>query len=110
MQEGSLAIVRNLPSGSLGKAALYALGVSSADVGICTRQDEDEVDVSLRRRVGAKIDLNELLRRITVRFKGSGGGHEGAAGATVPAESLEPFLSALKNEISPILMRNSGEK
>ncbi|MEW6222035.1 MAG: DHHA1 domain-containing protein [Candidatus Hadarchaeota archaeon] len=107
VQEGSLAIVRNLPSGSLGKAALYALGVSSANVGVCTRQDEDEVDVSLRRRVGAKVDLNELLRRIAVRFKGSGGGHEGAAGATVPAESLEPFLNALKNEISPILMRNS---
>jgi RecJ-like exonuclease len=108
--EGNLAVVRDLPSGSLGKAALYALGVSGSDVGICTRRDEDEVDVSMRRRTGVKMDLNEILRRVTARFGSSGGGHEGAAGATIPADSLEPFLDTIRNEISPILMREPEPK
>ncbi len=102
-REGNLAIVHNLPSGSLGKAALYALGITGADVGICTRVNEAEVDMSLRRRVGIGLDLNVLLRHITARVGGSGGGHEGAAGATVPVERFDEFLDTLKKEISPIV-------
>lgn len=104
--EGNIAIVRNLPSGSLGKAALYALGVTGADVGICTRVGEDEVDMSLRRRVGARIDLNILLRKITARTGGSGGGHEGAAGASVPLDKFNDFLETLKKEVAPVISRD----
>jgi len=100
--EGNIAIVYDLPVGSLGKAALYALGITGADVGICTRVKKDDVDISVRRRAGGKIDLNELLRHITARIGGSGGGHEGAAGATVPINLLETFLDTIKREISPI--------
>lgn len=102
-REDNIAIVYDLPSGSLGKAALYALGVAGADIGICTRKNENEVDMSLRRRVGVKIDLNALLRHITARIGGSGGGHEGAAGATIPIELLDTFLDTFKREVSPIV-------
>jgi len=105
-REDNIAIVRHLPSGSLGKAALYALGVTGADIGICARKDDDEVDMSLRRRVGVTVDLNTLLRRITARIGGSGGGHEAAAGATVPAEAFDTFLDTFKKEVSPVM---SGE-
>lgn len=105
-REGNIAIIRDLPSGSLGKAALYALGVTGADVGICTRVSEDEVDMSLRRRVGAKIDLNTLLRQIAARVGGSGGGHEGAAGASVPLDKFDDFLEAFKKEIAPVISRD----
>jgi len=43
-----------------------------------------------------------LLRTIVIRIGGSGGGHEGAAGATVPLDSLQAFLEMVKREISPI--------
>ncbi len=103
--EDNIAIVYDLPSGSLGKAALYALGLTGVDVGICTRKDGEEVDVSIRRRAGAKVDLNEMLRHITARLGGSGGGHEGAAGATIPASLFDTFLDTIKKEISPVISR-----
>jgi len=109
-REGNIAIIYDLPSGSLGKAATYALGVTGGDVGICTRKDDDEVDVSMRRRAGVKIDLNEMLRHITARLGGSGGGHEGAAGATVPADLFDTFLETVKNEISPVISRDLALK
>ncbi len=107
VQENNLAIVYDLPSGGLGKAALYALGVTGKDVGICTRKNEDEVDLSIRRREGTKLDLNTLLRRITSRIGGSGGGHEGAAGASIPVELFDDFFEILKKEVSPIISRNT---
>ena len=109
-KEGNLAIVYDLPVGSLGKAALYALGTTGADIGICTRTVENEVDLSARRREGVDIDLNTMLRHITARIGGSGGGHEGAAGATIPLELFETFMEAVRKEISPIIRRNTSEE
>lgn len=106
VREGNISIVYDLPSGSLGQAALYALGVTGADVGMCTRKDEEEVDISIRRRVGMQIDLNELLRSITARIGGSGGGHAGAAGATIPVKLFDTFLETLKKEIAPVISRD----
>ena len=110
VRKGNLAIVYDLPSGSLGKAAMHALGVAGTDVGLCTRRDEDEIDVSVQRRAGVNIDLNEMLRHITARLGGSGGGHEGAAGATIPATILDVFLDTLKKEIAPVIGREPGLK
>jgi RecJ-like exonuclease len=109
-REGNLAVVYDLPSGSLGKAALYALGVTGADVGICTRRNGEDVDVSMRRRAGVRVDLNEMLRHITARIGGSGGGHEGAAGASIPAELFDTFLETVSKEISPVISRDLTAK
>ncbi|MEA1905123.1 MAG: DHHA1 domain-containing protein, partial [Candidatus Hadarchaeota archaeon] len=59
----------------------------------------------MRRRKDTKIDLNTLLRRITSRIGGSGGGHEGAAGASIPVELFDDFFETLKKEVSPIISR-----
>jgi len=105
IREGNLAIIYDLPSGSLSKGALYALGTAGTDVGLCTRRKGNEVDISVRRRGDVRLDLNTILRRITSRIGGSGGGHEGAAGATVPADIFDDFLNSFKREISPIIRR-----
>ena len=106
--EDNIAIVYDLPSGSLGKAAMYALGITGVDVGICTRVKKEDVDISVRRRMGGKIDLNDMLRHITARLGGSGGGHEGAAGATVPVTLLGSFLETIKKETSPVRSMTLG--
>jgi nanoRNase/pAp phosphatase (c-di-AMP/oligoRNAs hydrolase) len=51
-----------------------------------------------------------MLRHITARIGGSGGGHEGAAGATIPVELFETFIEALKTEIAPVIRRNTPEE
>ena len=107
--DDNIAVIQDLPSGSLGKCALYALGVTGSDVGICTRSNKEDIDVSIRRRTDAKIDLDEMLRRITARLGGSGGGHEGAAGATVPRDVFETFLETMKKETSTIKSKKNGD-
>lgn len=107
VREGNLAIVYNLPpTFSGGKAAFNALGVTGADVGMSVTSKNGEMDISMRRRAGVKINLDLLLRKIAPRFGGSGGGHEGAAGARIPAENFQAFMETLKREISPLLPRD----
>jgi RecJ-like exonuclease len=107
--EGNLAIVYGLPSfSSGGKAAFNALGLTGVDVGICVLRKGDEMDISMRRRAGVNLNLDLLLRKVALRFGGSGGGHEGAAGARIPVQNFEAFMETLKREISPMLPRNSS--
>jgi len=106
--EDNLAIVYGLPSfSSGGKAAFNALGLTGADVGICVLRKGDEMDISMRRRAGVNLNLDLLLRKVALRFGGSGGGHEGAAGARIPIQNFEAFMETLKREISPTLPRDS---
>ncbi len=110
-KERNLAIVYALDTpliSSGGKAAFYALGVTDADVGMCILRKGDEMDISMRRRAGVRINLDLLLRKTALRFGGSGGGHEGAAGARVPQDKFEAFMETLKREISPILPKDTS--
>lgn len=100
---GPLAVVRQLPRGSLGKAAMFAVGLTGAEVGLCARRSDGEIDISLRRRHDSLVDLNEVLRRIVYRLGGSGGGHSSAAGANIPAGVFGEFLETLASEISPVI-------
>jgi single-stranded-DNA-specific exonuclease len=51
------------------------------------------------------IDLNAILRDITQRLGGSGGGHPKASGARVPEASFEEFIKSLNASI-----KNLGTK
>ncbi|MEM2029165.1 MAG: DHH family phosphoesterase, partial [Candidatus Bathyarchaeia archaeon] len=52
------------------------------------------IDMSLRT-CEKGIDLNSILRRISLKFGGSGGGHPQAAGARIPKENFPKFIEEL---------------
>jgi RecJ-like exonuclease len=90
---GRIAYTLNFPF-SLGKAAVYARGLTDALVGLAGEDWKGMVDMSLRTR-SPRVDLNRMLRNIAPRLGGSGGGHREAAGARVPRENFGRFLEEL---------------
>ncbi len=94
---GEVAYVLNFPF-SLGKSATYVRGLTGALVGVAGEERKGMIDMSLRAR-NDKIDLNRILRRITRRIGGSGGGHPNAAGARIPKEKFGEFLRELNAEL-----------
>jgi len=94
---GEVAYVLNFPF-SLGKSATYVRGLTGALVGVAGEERKGMIDMSLRAR-NDKIDLNRMLRRITRRIGGSGGGHPNAAGARIPKEKFGEFLRELNAEL-----------
>jgi single-stranded-DNA-specific exonuclease len=83
---------------SLGKGAIYARAEADAKVGIGAETRNGFIEMSLRTPSDV-IDLNRIVSEITPSLGGSGGGHAKAAGARVPLEKWQQFLSDLNNAI-----------
>ena len=83
---GEVAYVLDIGA-SVSKAAIYARVIGGASVGIAGETFKGIIDMSLRTERD-DIDLNAILRDITQRLGGSGGGHPKASGARVPEASL----------------------
>lgn len=94
---GKISYVINI-SGSLGRAARYAMILGGGRVGIAIEERKDIAIMSLRTNI-KNIDLNKLLRIITPKLGGSGGGHPHAAGARIPVEKLNQFMKILNTYI-----------
>ena len=85
----------------VGIVAGMALGTESADgekpIIAFADADEGEVKVSARGTgplVGRGLDLSRVMTEAAAAVDGEGGGHDIAAGATIPAGSEEAFLEA----------------
>ena len=89
------------PPGSLGRAAVYSRAITDTIVGVAISKRERVAEMSLRAKRSV-VDLNLILRKITPRLHGSGGGHSFAAGARVPLDKLKDFLSRLEYELEKI--------
>jgi len=85
--------------GSVGRAAKYLMTIGGKPIGIAVEERRKLAVMSVRTYKGF-IDLNKVLRRVAVRFGGSGGGHEFAAGARVPKDRFEEFIHQLDIEVS----------
>ena len=94
---GEIAYILNFPF-SLGKTATYIRGLADVKVGVAGEERKGMIDMSLRTN-DPEIDLNELLRQITLKFDGSGGGHPEAAGARIPKERFRDFLEELNKNL-----------
>ena len=89
------------PPGSLGKAAIYARTYGGRPVGVAIQHHRGVYNLSIRARKG--INLNKILRKISPRLGGTGGGHPEAAGARIPVNKLWDFLRQLDNELSFVM-------
>jgi len=97
-KNGAVSYVIN-PPGSLGIAATYSMGLTESKIGIAMETRKDTYVMSLRT-TSDTIDLNKILRRVTLYLGGSGGGHKTAAGARIPAEKFSEFIQALNEYLS----------
>jgi len=101
---GKVAYVLNFPF-SHGKTATYIRGLTDTLVGIAGEERKNMIDMSLRA-CSQKIDLNRILRRITRKLGGSGGGHPNAAGARIPKEKFKFFLEKLNENLKDVIVSN----
>ena len=101
---GEVAYVIDI-GGSVSKAATYARVVAGASVGIAGETVNGIVDMSLRTERD-DLDLNAILRDITQRFRGTGGGHPKASGARIPRASFEKFVEALNASITSLRLKS----
>lgn len=87
-------------NGYMSKAAIYAASYGNAPVGIsCEYRPHKHVyDLSVRLRNGS-VDLNAILRRVSLSHGGTGGGHPFAGGARIPKKELESFLHDLDDAL-----------
>ena len=95
--EGRVSYVLDFPF-SLGKTAIYARALSGTLVGVAGETRKGMIDMSLRT-AEERIDLNVILRRITPKLGGSGGGHPQAAGARVPKENFQALIEELNRSL-----------
>ena len=85
------------PPGSLGRAANYAKTYTGKPVGLAASKHRNNYVMSLRAK--RNIDLNRILRIITPKYHGTGGGHPYAAGARIPISYFREFLQTLNTTI-----------
>ncbi|MDF1541009.1 MAG: DHHA1 domain-containing protein [Candidatus Thorarchaeota archaeon] len=97
---GKVGYVLDMPiRGYRGKSAKFAAYLTESNIGISVKTDDDDVDMSLRRR-RLKIDLNKALNTILPNLEDAhGGGHPGAAGASMSKNSFPTFLQRLDDYI-----------
>lgn len=93
---------------SFGGAAASSLISIGADVAFVASKKDDVVKVSARARREAQnagVNLAKLMEEISVQFKGTGGGHEGAAGMDVVGETenvLAACVGYVRNSLKKI--------
>jgi RecJ-like exonuclease len=92
-------LVPDVPFRATGKAAIYAIKIVGAEVGIGTFQLDDYIRFSMRRNEKSDLNLNALVQELVSRVGGNGGGHDAAVGGLVPIQNFEIFLRELRRQL-----------
>ena len=86
----------------LGKTATYITKLTKAAVSVAAENQEDIIEMSMRRN-DKRVDLNKLMRSLTPKFGGSGGGHPMAAGGRIRKDTFQQFIGELDQNVTAIL-------
>jgi len=77
---------------------------------VLARTREGELKISARateQLVISGLNLGKILQDLTSKYGGSGGGHDIAAGGSVPADSEKELLKELDSKVSRVLREKS---
>jgi len=94
---------------SFGGAAASSLVSIGADVAFVGAKRDDVVKVSARARrdiQSAGINLAKLMEDISAKYKGTGGGHEGAAGMDASGETDVILLDCVEHAKAALLRKD----
>ncbi len=87
-----------------GLGMLYFLEQSKPTFGITLLKDRADISCrGTRDLVERGLDLGSMCREICEKLGGSGGGHDIAAGATVPKDQIEEFLELADAAVGQML-------
>jgi single-stranded-DNA-specific exonuclease len=96
---GKLAYMKTEQS-STGNVAKLLLGAFGVSVGVAYKEKPGETaELSLRGTSESKIHLGKEIGLIAQRHGGSGGGHEKAAGCSVPVSQVQGLLADLESRL-----------
>ena len=97
------------PKGYMSKSAIYAASYGRKEIGIAAeyRYRKHAYDISIRSK--GFVDINRIIRSVAPLYGGTGGGHAFAAGARIPADSLEEFLIKFDNSVEKYGINGVGE-
>jgi single-stranded-DNA-specific exonuclease len=73
---------------------------------VLARTRDGDLKISARgteKLVSSGVNLGKILQELTSKYKGSGGGHDIAAGANIPADSKTEFFRELDTRIAQSL-------
>ncbi len=92
---------------SFGGAAASILISIGADVAFVASKEGDQIKMSARARkcaINAGVNLAKLMEEISMKYNGTGGGHEGAAGMDVQGD-VDQILASCKDYVKKFLMK-----
>lgn len=98
---GRLAYMEGNDELSTGEVANIVMDTLGIDVGMCYKINDGMADLSLRGERRLIEHLGEIAFKLADNCGGFGGGHNRAAGAKIPADSIKQFIQDLSEELKP---------
>ncbi|MFO8110358.1 MAG: DHH family phosphoesterase [Thermoplasmata archaeon] len=87
-----------------GLGMLYFLDQSKPTIGITVLDDKADISCrGTRALVDNGLDLGAICKEVSGKLDGRGGGHDIAAGATIPKEKVDEFLKLVNNSVGSVV-------
>ena len=92
---GRLAVMECSDDSSTGEVANIVMDTLLVPVGMCWKDQDKMVNISLRGERRLSQHLGDIASRLSKKYGGFGGGHARASGAKVPMDKLNAFIADL---------------
>ncbi len=84
-------------------AALYLLDPDKPVLALYKGSESIHISAREHRKLAKKVHLGDILKKVATEFGGVGGGHNVAAGVTIPHDAEDAFLEKVNSEIEKCL-------